>query len=89
MAKCRASRRLRFEDTKRIISPEIRPKRFGTFEKQADMPTHLADKVGYHFDLLKRERTQMLWKVAKVKKITVRQNELCKCQWHLRVGVKG
>ena len=35
------------------------------------MPTHLADKVGYHFDLLKRERPQMLWKVAKVKKITV------------------
>ena len=35
MAKFRASRRLRFEDTKRIMSPEIRPKSFGTFEKQA------------------------------------------------------
>ena len=35
MAKFRASRRLRFKDTKRIISPEIRPKSFGTFEKQA------------------------------------------------------
>ena len=34
-AKFRASRRLRFEDTKRIMSPEIRPKSFGTFEKQA------------------------------------------------------
>ena len=34
-AKFRASRRLRFEDTKRIISPEMRPKRFGTFEKRA------------------------------------------------------
>ena len=34
-AKFCASRRLRFEDTKRIMSPEIRPKRFGTFEKQA------------------------------------------------------
>ena len=34
-AKFRASRRLRFEDTKRIIAPEIRPKSFGTFEKQA------------------------------------------------------
>ena len=33
-AKFRASRRLRFEDTKRIMAPEIRPKRFGTFEKQ-------------------------------------------------------
>ena len=30
-----ASRRVRFEDTKRIMSPEIRPKSFGTFEKQA------------------------------------------------------
>ena len=35
MAKFRASRRLRFEDTESIISPEIRPKSFGTFEKQA------------------------------------------------------
>ena len=34
-AKFRASRRLRFEDTKKIMSPEIRPKRFGTFEKRA------------------------------------------------------
>ena len=34
-AKFRASRRLRFEDTKRIMSLEIRPNSFGTFEKQA------------------------------------------------------
>ena len=34
-ANFRASRRLRFEDTKKIMSPEIRPKSFGTFEKQA------------------------------------------------------
>ena len=34
-AKFLASRRLCFEDTKRIMSPEIRPKSFGTFEKQA------------------------------------------------------
>ena len=33
--KFRASRRHRFEDTKRNMSPEIRPKSFGTFEKQA------------------------------------------------------
>ena len=33
-AKFRASRRLRFEDTKRIMSPEMRPKSFGTFEKR-------------------------------------------------------
>jgi len=34
-AKFPASRRLRFEDTKRIMSPETRPKSFGTFEKRA------------------------------------------------------
>ena len=34
-AKFRASRRLDFEDTKRIMSPEMRPKSFGTFEKGA------------------------------------------------------
>ena len=34
-AKARASRRLRFEDTKSIMSPEMRLKSFGTFEKQA------------------------------------------------------
>ena len=28
-------KRLLFEDTKRIMSPEIRPKSFGTFEKGA------------------------------------------------------
>ena len=34
-AKFRASIRLRFEDTKRIMSPEMRPKSCGTFEKRA------------------------------------------------------
>ena len=34
-AKFRALRRLHFEDTKTIKSPEIRPKSFGTFEKRA------------------------------------------------------
>ena len=38
-AKFRASRRLHFEDTKRIMSPEIRPKSFVTFEKQAVIRT--------------------------------------------------
>ena len=37
-AKFRASRRLHFEDTKKIMSPEIRPKSFGTFEKRAPGP---------------------------------------------------
>ena len=34
-AKFRASRRLSFEDTKRNMLPEMRPKSLGTFEKQA------------------------------------------------------
>ena len=34
-AKFRAPTGLRFENTKRITSSEIRPKSFGTFEKQA------------------------------------------------------
>ena len=34
-AKFRALRRLRFEDTKRIMSPEMVPKSFGTFKKRA------------------------------------------------------
>ena len=34
-AKFRAFKRLRFEDTKRISPPEMRPKSFGTFEKRA------------------------------------------------------
>ena len=34
-AKFRASRRLRLEDTKRIMSPEMCLKSFGTFEKRA------------------------------------------------------
>ena len=38
-AKFRASSRLRFEDTNRIVSPEMRPKSFGTFEKRAPVPS--------------------------------------------------
>ena len=34
-AKFSVSRRLHFEDTKRIMSPEMVPKSFGTFEKRA------------------------------------------------------
>ena len=34
-ARFRAARRLSFEDTKRIMSPKMHPKSFGTFEKQA------------------------------------------------------
>ena len=42
-AKFRASRRLRFEDTMRIMSPEMLPKSSGTFEKRAP---------GDHLDLI-------------------------------------
>ena len=36
-AKFRASRRLRFENTNRIMSPEMRPKSLGTFKKRAQV----------------------------------------------------
>ena len=38
-AKFHASRHLRFQDTKRIVSPEIHPKSFGTFDKRASGPS--------------------------------------------------
>ena len=38
-AKFLGSRRLCFEDTKISMSPEVRPKSFGTFEKQAPDPS--------------------------------------------------
>jgi len=37
-ARFRASRRLRFEDTKKIMPLEMHPKSFGTFEKRAPVP---------------------------------------------------
>ena len=40
-----ASRRLCFEDTKKIMLPEIRPKSFGTFEKQAPHSRHIVSHV--------------------------------------------
>ena len=42
--KFRSSTRLCFEDTKKIMSPEIRPKSFGTFEKRAPGRLFLASK---------------------------------------------
>ena len=44
-AKFRASRRVRFEDTKRIMAPEIRPKSFGTFEKRAPDPIFMREET--------------------------------------------
>ena len=55
-AKFRASRRLRVEDTKRIMSPEIRPKSFGTFEKQA--PAHT---FGARSDKISSQRVPETW----------------------------
>ena len=40
-AKFRALRGLRFENTKRTMSPEMRPKSFGTFEKRTPSPVNL------------------------------------------------
>ena len=45
-AKFRVSRRFRFEDTNRIMSPEIHPRCFGTFEKQAPGPDQRPKKAG-------------------------------------------
>ena len=42
-AKFGASRRLGFEDTKRTVSPEMRPKSQGTFEKRAQEREPLRD----------------------------------------------
>jgi len=50
-AKFRASRRLRFEDTKGIMSPEMRPKRFGTFEKQGPGSQPWGSQVWFNFPL--------------------------------------
>ena len=47
-AKFRASRRLSFEDTKRIMSPEMRPKSFGTFEKKS--PGFLVSVNSFHLN---------------------------------------
>ena len=52
-AKFRAFRHLRFEDTKRIMSPEMRSKSLGTFEKRApekgtndELNPHMASSPG-------------------------------------------
>ena len=44
-AKFGAAKRLRFADKKRIMSPEMSPKSFGTFERQAPgLQKNLKDK---------------------------------------------
>ena len=43
-AKFHASRRLSCEDTKKIMSPEMRPKSFGTSEKQAPDTIYLVQE---------------------------------------------
>ena len=59
-AKFRASRRLTFEDTKRIMSPEMRPKSFGTFEKQAPKLT---------------KHTTVKWSISQKMKKKKKENE--------------
>ena len=49
MAKFRASRSLRFEDTKRIITPEIHRKISRTFEKQAPDFSSFSQNPGFLF----------------------------------------
>ena len=51
-AKFSASRRLHFEDTKRIMSPEMRPKSFGTFEKWAPVGSKWTFRDFYMTELL-------------------------------------
>ena len=47
-AKFQALRRLRFEDTKRTMSPEMRPKSSGTFEKRApELQKELINKTEF------------------------------------------
>ena len=46
-AKFGAQRRLRFENTKRTTSPEMRPKSFRTFEKRAPGLKNLKPNVGW------------------------------------------
>ena len=49
----RASRRLRFEDTKRIMSPEMRPKSFGTFEKRSQRRVNrLVRPMHHHYCII-------------------------------------
>ena len=50
-AKFRASRRLSFEVTKRIMSPEMHPKSFGTFEKQA--PGSMMNLISFIFPVVR------------------------------------
>ena len=52
-AKFRAARRLRFEGTKGIMSPEIRPKSFGTLEKQAPRFSFQNKQRGMQFSALR------------------------------------
>ena len=57
----RASRRLRFEDTKRIMSSEMRPKSLGTLEKRA-LGLVRAGDIQYWLSC--RENARLLRKMA-------------------------
>ena len=74
-AKFRASIRLRFEDTKRIMSPEIRPKSFGTLEKQAPGWTLYCMIL-------------TIWRETLLRVIGVkRSTKGCCPTWHMKFGI--
>ena len=60
-AKFRASRCLCFEDTKRIMSLEMRPKSFGAFEKRAPGPSCGIVLFSGSFTIHCLRRTKSLW----------------------------
>ena len=59
-ANFRASRRLRFEDTKRTMSPEIRPKSFGTWETGPRPQHHGSPPTLLVWDLWLNFRTELV-----------------------------
>ena len=67
-AKFRVSRRLHFEDTKRIMSPETCPKSVGTFEKRAPGPCFNPLKTTSRWPILCQPGTHRLTRFYKKNK---------------------
>ena len=72
-AKFRASRRLSFEDTKRFMSPEMRQKSLGTFEKQAPGSEGIESFV---YGLGRRQQFCLSARLSYSASVTVRRQEL-------------
>ena len=64
-AKFRASRRLRFEDTKRIMPPEISLKSFGTFEKQAPGVCYSIKKIKAFYPTPSKDHLTMFFNLIR------------------------